>query len=377
LLAAVLLAAFFWYALVPVAGTLISRHRWRVFRERFAFICGKPPLDYSIMRQNLNGDHYFIGSFEAITGNTTLWVKNDSLTVPVLLKNAQTYMAPLGGKKRRMTAGEKLYADANDFDAFAEAPRRLNWNRISALTAGAKVFIGGALRQVDGWQVFTALKGQPLLVIFYECSEQALGAGVLRAGRYRNEYWNPVTPYALIGGFFSLVWIALTFFARPVYRTVVLSAITALFGPLVPFLPPGLVFTLFYRHLWQRSCLYRVFRDAVTLPLKYLKPEYVCRKFDGQISGEGLPRLIPADAPEKNETWYVSGIIRDDAGQPPVLEAPPNPFLPYGLIPGRPKVISRIYNRNALLLEIAAWSVLAAGIALNALFAELIIYFTR
>jgi hypothetical protein len=376
LLAAVLIIAVFWYALVPVAGTFISRHRWRAFRERFAYICGKPPLDYSAMRQNLNGEHYFIGSFEAVTGNTTLWVKNDSLTAPVLLKNAQTYMVPLGGKKRRTMTGEKLYADAdaNDFDAFAEDPHRLNWNRISALTAGAKVFIGGALRQVDGQTVFTALKGHPLLVIFYECSERALGAGVLRAGRYRNEYWNQVTPYALVGGFFSLVWIALTFFARPVYRTVVLSATAALFGPLVPFLPPGLVFTLFYRHLWQHSCLYKVFRDAVTLPLKYLTPEYVCRKFEGQPSCEAPPpRLIPAAAPEKNETWYVSGVLKEDAGQ--VTGAPSNPFMPYGLIPGSPKVISRIYNRNALLFEIASWSVLAAGIALNTLFAELIIYF--
>jgi hypothetical protein len=273
--------------------------------------------------------------------------------------------------------GEKMYADAdvNEFDTFAEAPRRLNWNRISALTAGAKVFIGGALRQVDGQTVFIALKGQPLLVIFYECSERELWAGVLRAGRYQNEYWNPVTPYALISGFFSLLWIAQFFFARPVYRTVMLSAIIALFGPLLPFLPPGLVFTLLYRHLWQRSCLYRVFRDAVALPLKYLASEYACRKFEGQPSDEAPPRLIPAASPEKNETWYVSGMVNDDAEQGMAMKAPSNPFIPYGLIPGSPKVISRIYNRDALLFEIAAWSIFAVGIALNAFFAELIIYF--
>jgi hypothetical protein len=377
LLVAVLLIAVFWYALVPVVGTFISRHRWCVFRERFACLCGKPPLDYSAMRRNLNGEYYFIGSFEAITDNTTLWIKNESLTIPVLLKNAQTYISPLGGKKRRMTVGEKMYADAdtNDFDAFAEAPRRLNWNRISALTAGAKVFIGGALRQIDGQTVFTAIKGQPLLVIFYECSEQALWAGILRAGRYQSEYWNPITPYALICGFFSLLWIAQFFFARPVYRTVMLSAITALFGPLVPFLPPGLIFTLLYRHLWQRSCLYRVFRDVVVLPLKYLASEYVCRKFEGQPSGEAPPRIIPAATPEKNETWYVSSMVNDEAEQGMTMKVSSNPFITYGLIPGSPKVISRIYNRNALLFEIAAWGILAVGIALNAFFAELIIYF--
>jgi hypothetical protein len=273
--------------------------------------------------------------------------------------------------------GEKMYADAdvNEFDTFAEAPRRLNWNRISTLTAGAKVFIGGALRQVDGQTVFTALKDQPLLVIFYECSERALWSGVLRAGRYQNEYWNPKTPYALICGFFSLLWIAQFFFARPVYRTVMLSAIIALFGPLIPFLPPGLVFTLLYQHLWQRSCLSRVFRDVIALPLKYLSSEYVYRKFGGQPSDETPTRLIPAATPEKNETWYVSGDVDDEAEQGMAVKAPPNPFITYGLIPGNPTVISRIYNRNALLLEIAAWSTLAIGIALNAFFAELIIYF--
>jgi hypothetical protein len=287
-------------------------------------------------------------------------------------------MLPLTEKKRG--SGDKIYIDVNDFEVNAAAPRRLNWNRISALTPGAKVFIGGVLKMVNGRQTFISGKGAPLLVIFYECSERTLSAGVMRAGRYQNEYWNTTTPYSVIGGVFSLLWIAQLFFARPAYRAIVLSAIVAIFGPLFPRLPPGLIFTLIYRQLWWRACLYRVFRDIAILPLEYGGSNdadesgggYQCRLYDSLPDGIKLPRLIPADKPEKNEPWYAAGVTPD--GNPQELD---NPFIACGLLPGRPNVISRIYNKKALVFETLAWFVLAAGIALNVFFAELLIYYTQ
>jgi hypothetical protein len=374
----ILATAIFWHALIPLAGTFISRHKWRSFRERFIYLCRKPCLDYAALRHNINGEYYFTGTLEAITDYNILWIKNDNLTVPVFLKTAQTYMLPLTEKKRG--SGDKIYVDANDFDVNAAAPRRLNWSRISAFTPGAKVFIGGVLKIVNGQQTFISEKGLPLLVIFYECSERTLSAGVVRAGRYQNEYWNAVTPYSTVGGTFSLLWIAQFFFARPAYRTTVLSAIVAIFGPLFPLLPPGLIFTIIYRQLWWRACLYRVFRDIALLPLKYgasnnavdNSPAYQCRLYENLPAGIKLPRLIPVDKPEKNEQWYTAGVSPDGN-----VQEPSNPFIACGLLPGRPKVISRIYNRKALLFEALAWFVLATGIALNVFFAELIIYFTQ
>jgi hypothetical protein len=288
-------------------------------------------------------------------------------------------MLPVTEKKRG--SGDKIYVDANDFDVNAAAPRRLNWNRISALTTGAKVFIGGVLKTVNGRPTFISEKGLPLIVIFYECSERTLSAGVVRAGRYQNEYWNVVTPYSLIGGVFSLLWIAQLFFARPAYRAIVLSAITAIFGPIFPMLPPGLVFTIIYKELWLRSCMCRVFRDIALLPLKYGasnnaeagSTDYQCRQYKDIPNGVRLPRLIPADKPEKNESWYAAGVILPDGS----LREPSNPFMAFGLLPGRPELISRIYNRKALLFETLAWLVIVTGIALNVFFAELLIYFTQ
>jgi hypothetical protein len=381
----ILVVAAFWYALIPLAGIIIRRHAWRAFRERFVQLSRMPLLDYGMLRQNKDGEYHFIGSFESITENSTLWIRSDNLTIPVFLKNAQTYMLPLSGHKHEDGAKQKMYFDENDLDVNMPAPRRFNWNRISSLTAGAKVFIGGALKVINGRQTFASSKGQPLLVIFYECSETLLSAAVVRAGKYSAEYWNTVTPYSLVGGVFSLIGIAQFFYARPIYRATVLSAIVAIFGPLFPLLPPGLIFTLLYRHLWLGACLYRVFRDVALLPLKYTAsgdaPQsksgavYECRMLDTLPYDSSIPRLLPADKPEKNESWHMAGFFGE--GSQGLTETSSNPFIPYGLLPGSPETLSRAYNRKALLLEVSAWLALGAGIALNVFFAELIIYFTR
>jgi hypothetical protein len=379
------MVAVFWYALIPLAGIFIRRHNWRAFRERFVHLSRMPLLDYGMLRQNINGEYHFIGNFESITENNTLWIKTDNLTVPVFLKNAQTYMLPLSGHKHGNGGDQKTYFDKNDFDVKARSPHRLNWNRISSLTTGAKVFIGGVLKMVNGRQTFISSKGLPLLVIFYECSERMLSAGVVCAGKYNAEYWNTVTPYSIVGGVFSLIGIAQFFYARPAYRATILSAIAAIFGPLFPLLPPGLIFTLIYRQLWLRACLYRVFRDVALLPLKYAGslncPKsgavYHCGMLKSLPDNQKIPRLIPASKPEKNESWYAAGFLGKGTPDEPFAEAPSNPLIPSGLLPGRPETLSRIYNMRAVFFEVSAWLVFAAGIALNVFFAELIIYFTR
>ena len=387
MLVIIIIVAFFWYALIPLAGISVRRHAWRVFRERFVYLSGMPLLDYAMLRQNINGEYHFIGSFESITENSTLWIKTDNLTIPVFLKGAQTYMLPLSGHKHEGGADQKMCFDESDLYVNAPALRRFNWNRISSLTAGAKVFIGGVLKEINGRKIFASSKGQPLLIIFYECSESMLSAGVVRAGKYSAEYWNTVTPYSLIGGVFSLIGIAQLFYARPIYRVTVLSAIVAIFGPLFSLLPPGLIFTLVYRNLWLRACVYRVFRDVALLPLKYAAsgnaPQsqsgavYECRMLKVLPGNSKIPRLLPVSKPEKNEVWHMAGFFDDAGTGEPLALASTNPFTPCGLLPGSPKTVSRIYNRKAVLLEVSAWLALAAGIALNVFFAELIIYLTQ
>jgi len=381
LLVIIALLAFFWYVLVPFTGAFFSRHKWRAFRERFNTLCRKPFLDYGTLRNFTGGEFYFTGGFETITEGNILWIKNDNLTVPVLLKKAQSYMLPLTEKRQREnTAEAKRPGDMGDFDINAAAPGRLNWNSISTLTADVKVFIGGSLTMVNGRPAFASAKGHPLLIIFYECSDRTLNAGVLRAGRYRNEYWNVVTPYSLICGLFSLAYIAFLYQGRPLYRITVLSAIVAIFSPLFPLLPPGLVFSVVHRRVWWQACIYRVYHDIALLPMQYVNKlnkriKYICRIFDQLPPSLKLPRLIPADKPEKNEAWHIFGVVDDENDENELPKEPHLPFTPYGILPGNPERISRLYGMKALVFEILSWILLVVALAVNIFFTALIIIF--
>ncbi|GHV11437.1 hypothetical protein FACS189491_02660 [Spirochaetia bacterium] len=122
----------FFYGLVPVAGALVSRRSWRIFRRRFDDLRLRPLLDYGIYSHTEGGIYRFTGGFESVTDGHTLWIRSDDLTIPVALSGAQTYMLP-------------MQEGGGVFDPSEEAPERIRWDRVSTLTEGAKVFVGGAL----------------------------------------------------------------------------------------------------------------------------------------------------------------------------------------------------------------------------------------
>ena len=148
-----------------------------------------------------------------------------------------------------------------------EKPEKIKWNRISSLTREAKVFAGGSLVTRENRQVFASLPETPLFIIFYEGSEKTLSVRAVRAGRHSNEYFNLLTPYAFILGSFSQIIIALKYLWRPAYRTSLIAALIALFTPLLPWIPPGILFTIIYRRLWIQARIYRANRDMIRYSL--------------------------------------------------------------------------------------------------------------
>jgi hypothetical protein len=337
-------------------------------------------LDYAACRYGKGGVYRFIGGFESVTDGHTLWIRSSALTIPVALAGAQTYMLPMGESGKKDTS----------FDPGEEAPERVRWDRITALTEGAKVFVGGPLVSINDRWTFVSTREDPLLVIFYDGSDRDLTARVIRAGRHKNEYWNPVTPYSLILGAFSQIMIALAFLARPVFRLTVIAAFIALFVPLFPLLPPGMLLTQLYRRLWWRARIFRAYRDLIRLPLKYLPsdrmgvPEISGRLPDGERYGLvyypelpvrarelGIPLLIPMEQRTKETGWYVFGALREGEELP--LE-PQDVFATYGAVPGNPEEVARSYTVKAYTFEIIAWLVLILGIGLNAFFIGMIIF---
>ncbi|GHV06699.1 hypothetical protein FACS189485_15670 [Spirochaetia bacterium] len=370
----------FWYGLVPVAGALVSRHSWRVFRRRFDDLRLRPLLDYGNYSKKTGGVFRFVGGFESVTDGHTLWIRSDSLTIPVALAGAQTYVLPM--------QEEGLLPGA--FDPGEEAPERVRWDRVSTLTEGARVFVGGALMLRDKRWAFASTPDAPLMVIFYDGPDRSLAVRSIRAGRHRNEYWNGITPYALILGALCLIFEAVSFLPRPAFRLTAITAFAAVFVPLYPMVPPGLLFTVMYRRLWWRARIFRAYRDLARLPLKYFKPgEDETRLPDGEKYGfvrydllptdlkDKIPLLIPEEEKRKKAEWYVFGVLPQESEVPSEPEFPSEPadnFATFGALPGDPEVLARRYTRNAYGFEIISWLLLLAGIGLNAFFIRLIIF---
>jgi hypothetical protein len=389
-----------WYGLVPVAGAFVSRRSWRLFRRRFDDLRLAPLLDYGVCRRlTEEGNTYrFTGGFESVTEDKTLWIRSDTLTIPVALAGAHTYVLPM----------QEQGQDTESFDPGEEAPEQVRWDRVSSLAEGARVFVGGTLvLREDRW-TFVSRKDNPLLIIFYDGPDHSLTVRAIRAGRHYNEYWNIITPYTLALGAVSLVYMALAFLSRPAFRLTVITALIAVFTPLFPLIPPGVLFTVLYRRCWWQGRIYRAWRDLARLPLKHLEGgRETCVLPGGELYGSvyfdelppefrerKIPLLIPGAEKRKKEGWYVFGILNaagDTAGDAAVrTETPPDgtapseeaglpaepsdAFVTFGAVPGKPEILARRYTLKAYTLEIVAWLALLAGIGLNIFFIRMIIF---
>ncbi|MDR2160142.1 MAG: hypothetical protein LBP23_08780 [Treponema sp.] len=381
-----------WYGLVPVTGAFAIRRSWRLFRRRFNDLRLVPLLDYGACRRlSEEGKIYrFTGGFESVTEDKTLWIRSDNLTIPVALAGAHTYVLPM----------QEQGQDIESFDPREEAPEQVRWDRVSSLTEGAKVFVGGALMLREDRWTFVSRKETPLLIIFYDGPDRSLAVRAIRAGRHHNEYWNAVTPYALALGAVSLIYMALSFLSRPAFRLTVVTALIAVFTPLYPLIPPGILCTVLYRRCWWRARIYRAYRDLARLPLKYLEGgQKTCVLPGGELYGSvyfddlppefrerKIPLLLPETEKRKKEGWYVFGVLNaagtTAAGGETIPAEPDGPALPvepsdifaaFGAIPGKPEALARRYTLKAYTLEIVAWLVLLAGIGLNVFFIRMII----
>jgi hypothetical protein len=364
-----------WYGLVPMAGALLKRHRWYTFRKRFDELRQSPMLDY----RNHAGGHTgitvfrFVGGFESITDGQTLWIRGDDLTVPVSLQNAETYLLP-------MQKGDGI---PEIFDPSDEAPEIIRWERVSSLTEGARVFVGGLLVYRDGRWSFASTKEKPLMVIFYDGPDNSLTTRAIRAGRHRGEYWNAITPYSLVIGALCQIITAVLFLDRPAFRLTVIVSLTALFVPLYPMIPPGLLFTVIYRRLTWRSRILRSSRDLARLPLRYLGGDGLlpngeqygfttCAELPPQAQEGKIPLLLPELTKRKKESdvWHIFGALHFGEDLP---VQPQDSFATFGILPGKPEIIAKRCGIAAYTLEVFAWMILFAGIGLNIFFLSMVL----
>jgi hypothetical protein len=407
----ILAFAAFWYGLIPVIGAFSGRRAWRRFRRRFDELRLRPFLDYAAYRRGKGGEYRFIGGFESVTDGHTLWIRDAELTIPVALTGAQTYVLPMpldpgaghpglsldGTSASGKSAGKRAIHE--NFDPGKETPQRIKWGQLTSLTEGAKVFVGGSLIFMNDRLGFASTRENPLMVIFYDGPDRSLAIQAIRAGRQGNEYWNSLTPYALALGAFSQLIMILFYIQRPVFHLTVIAAFAVMFIPLFPLIPPGLIFTVFYRRLWWRGRVYRAYRDMVRLPLRYFSgpelrgvlpggEEYAGLSYQTlpeelrvKIENREIPLLIPEKEAGKNARWYVFGVPgraetgdTADGGEEALPASPRDVFAPYVAVPGNPEKLAPLFNRKAYILEIVSWTLLLTGIALNVLCVAILVF---
>lgn len=220
----------------------MTRNKWKRFRKRFNDLSFSKALDYRQYRQltNEGGLFKFTGGIESITDGHTLWVRGDDLTIPVSLETESSVKTDCF--LLHSSSGTPMQEDE-----VPEAFEKINWDQISTLTEGAKVFIGGHLKLQNNRLSFCSTKEDPLMVIFYNCSDNDLLHSIICSARSRNGYWNNLSPIATITGVMALIYIAASLLGRPAFRLTVICAIISVFIPILPVFPPGLLLTTLYR----------------------------------------------------------------------------------------------------------------------------------
>jgi len=271
----------------------------------------------------------------------------------------------------------------------------LRSGKISTLTEGTRVFVGGCLKYINGLWSFASAKENPLVVIFFNGSDHSLASRVIRAGRPVGEFWNAVTPYSFAVGALCQILIAFSFMNRPAFRQTVIVSLLALFIPLYPIIPPGLLFTVIFRRLSWKSRILRACRDLVLLPMygfilrknkagPYEKTYDGCRQScvlpGGEPYGfvqsvelppsddnsENIPLLLPEYSELKSgESWHVFGALYSGQNLP---SRPEDPLAIYGILPGSPGKLARSFSVKSYVMEITAIVALLAGLGLNIFF---------
>jgi hypothetical protein len=358
---------------VPVGGAIVSRNNWARFRKRFNELSLHPLLDYRQYRhtENIESVFRFTGEIESITDGNTLWVKGEDLTIPVSLKKTKCWLLPI-----------------YEGEGIPESPEPIRWNRVSTLSEGAKVFIGGALKMQDNRLNFISTKERPLMVIFYNCPDEALTGAITRASRTRNEYWNTITPVSLVIGALALIYVAASFLNRPAFRLTIITSLVAIFVPILPMLPPGILLTLLYRRMTWHARKLRAFWDLARLPLRYLQngaesatlstgEKYGFVKLNPLSGGEHgqIPQLIPENPvkPEKDELYFFG--VLDENNSLPVKSK--DPFVSFGILPANPAELAKRYAVKSYTTEVIAWFFLLLGIGINIVFIYTILFLLR
>jgi len=258
LVASAIFIAFFSYLIVPGLGGLQARSRWRRFRKRVRESALLPEVGFDPGGNDSPlGSHRFTGRIEALQGGDSLWIRGEGVSVQALMSDSEIYILP-------SESASPPDAQALEEERLPEGtPGTLSWKQMTTLQEGYRVYLIGFLERRDGVLRMFGSREVPLLSILHD-SEDVIPRAVW-SGRQKNEYWNSLTPWALLAGSLALFVMASAVFRT--YQAFLPARIFLLLAliPVLPFLPPGVAFFFFYLANWRRARFLRAERDILGL----------------------------------------------------------------------------------------------------------------
>ncbi len=359
---AVILVSLLFYLVIPGVGAFNVRRQWRMFRRRVIDASLLPPVTFASARRPRD-DHgtplkaRFVGTLESIQGENTAWIRGPDITVAVDMSVSDVYLVAHSPTDRPDTP-----------------PARTSWSRLGSLPGGMKVLVSGILDSSEPHPAIRSGHGEPVLAVFYDGPESTLVRRCVWSGRQLNEYWNSATPLALAGGTFALIVVAYVLLRQPLALPLARLAIALAAVPVLPLLPPGIVFFYLYRLGWRRGRVLRAHRDVIQLPLRYLPDDARCATLPngelycmddypleaaGALQQEGLTVIDPPLGGNPN-SCTVFGRAAEGRLAPP-LDA----LCEWTAVHGGPRLASAQCQRRARRYELGSVVILGVGLLVN------------
>jgi hypothetical protein len=268
-------AICFFYFFIPGLGAFFVRSRWRKFRRSLVEALEYPEISYKDLHAKnetspLSGRYHFLGVLEAIQEDDVIWLRSSEVALSADMRGQKVFLLPSqtvsGALSPPEAAEEASPEDGPEPVLSDETPQVVAWEKVRSLPEGIQVLLAGTLHISDRKGRFRSGKKDELLVLFYDGDNASLLRRAVWHGRQRNEYWNPFTGVSLGAGILMGMILSYFFLSAPMNRFPAILAIIMSLAPLMPVLPPGMIFFVLYRKLWRRGRFLRAERDILKLP---------------------------------------------------------------------------------------------------------------
>ncbi len=157
-----------------------------------------------------------------------------------------------------------------------------------------------------------------------------------------------------------------------------LTAISFSLVPIIPFLPPGLMFYYFYRHLWKKARILRAERDLIRLPVNFFSSQEGLSDSSSVTLPDGAKyQCSVINDMEEAWTMFSDASLRDSSlletytdrdeyfvfGLEP--ESKVDPMAETLVIPGNPDVLLSVSTKKAQRYEFVSALSFGLGFVMN------------